>query len=135
MGSFFKRMKFIFSKTVGNEDLEALYNKGRKALEIKHLDLPTAEQTEKLANAAEKLIGSLKEVNEGVVRCGALLVLKKQVNGETKIIIQQLSTEMIILLEKNPNLLFNPNTIYELLTGDVKGAIKDDGSKDQIMIA
>ena len=134
MGSFFKKLKFVFSKTIGSEDLENLYNKGKKALELKYVELPTAEQTEKLATAAEKLINSLSEVNEGVIRCGALLVIKKIVDGQTKIIVHQLSTEMIILLDKHPKLLFSPNTIYELVTGDVKGALSNEGSKDHIAI-
>jgi hypothetical protein len=134
MGSFFKKLKFIFSKTIGSEDLETLYQKGKKALELKYVELPTAEQTEKLASAAERLITSLNQVNEGVIRCGTLLVLKRTVDNEPKIIVHQLSTEMIILLDKHPKLIFSPNTIYELITGDVKSVISDEGPKDQIAI-
>ncbi|GEM_PF-3150503 len=133
-GSFFKKLRYIFSSTIGAEDLEDLYSKGKKALELKHLELPTAEQTEKLSNAAEKLVKSLEGVEEGVVRCGALIVLKKNVDGKVRLIIQQLSMEMIILLDKKPQLLFNINTVYELLTGDVRGDLSNDQS-DTALIA
>jgi len=134
-GSFFQKLRFLFSRTIGNEDLETLYAKGKKALDLKYVELPTAEQTEKLAVAAEKLIASLGNVKEGVIRCGALIVLKKQVDGEQKIIVQQLSTELIILLDKKPKLLFNLNTVYEILTGDIKGALDEEEAGDQAKIA
>ncbi|MGN6211507.1 hypothetical protein [Parafilimonas sp.] len=133
-GSFFKKLKYIFSSTIGEEDLTKLYEKGKKALELKHIDLPTAEQTEKLANAADKLVSSLNGIDEGVIRCGALIVLKKIINGKPRLIIQQLSSEMIVLLDKYPKLIFNVNTIYELLTGDVKNDI-DDSDSEVIKIA
>ena len=113
--SFFKRLKFIFFQTIGNENIEELYSKGKKALELKHVDLPTAEQTEKLASAAEKLVNSLSEAKEGIIRCGALIVIKKTINGETKIIIQQLTSDLILLLDKKPHLIKSLSTMYELL--------------------
>lgn len=133
-GSFFKKLKYIFSSTIGDEDLVKLYERGKKALELKHIELPTAEQTEKLATAAEKLVKSLDGVEEGVIRCGGLIVVKKNIDGKSKLIIQQLSTELIILLDKKPQLLFNVNTIYELLTGDVKNNI-DDSDTETVLIA
>lgn len=132
-GSFFKRLKYIFSSTIGEEDLVQLYQRGKKALELKHIDLPTADQTEKLASAAEKLVSSLEGVEEGVIRCGALIVVKKNINGVQKLIIQQLSTEMIIILDKHPKLLFNVNTIYELLTGEVQNQIDDPDSQTALI--
>jgi hypothetical protein len=119
-GSFFQKVKYVFSGTIGTEDLEKLYFKGKKALELKYVDLPTAEQTEKLANAADKLVSTLQNVEEGVVRCGALIVLKGHFNGKPRLIIQQLSTEMILILERSPNIIYNLNTVYELITGDAR---------------
>lgn len=133
-GSFFKKLKFIFSSTIGEEDLINLYERGKKALELKHIELPTADQTEKLATAAEKLVKSLDAVDEGVIRCGGLIVVKKNIDNKPKIIIQQLSTEMILILDKHPKLIFNPTTMYELLTGDVKTNIDDSDTK-AILIA
>lgn len=133
-GSFFKKLKYFFSSTIGEEDLVKIYEKGRKALELKYVELPTAEQTEKLSNAAEKMVNSLNCVEEGVIRCGALIVLKKTIKGKPVLIIQQLSTEMILILDKHPKLLFNVNTVYELLTGDVQNDV-DDSNTQQIRIA
>lgn len=124
-GSFFQKMKYVFSNTIGTEDLEKLYFEGKKALELRFVDLPTAEQTEKLAAAAEKLVSTLKDVEEGVVRCGALIVLKGFFNGKPRLIIQQLNTEMILILDRSPNLIYNLNTVYELITGDVRNPFKN----------
>ena len=80
--SFWKKQKFIFSKEVSPEEIEKLFKKGKRALELKHVELPTAEQTEKLANAAAKVVESLDKFEEGIVRLGSLLVLKKKIDGE-----------------------------------------------------
>lgn len=125
-GSFFKKIRLVFSRTIMEEDLEKLYTKGKKALELKYVDLPTAEQTEKLATASEKMVKSLEGVNEGIVRLDNLLVLKKVVRSEAQLIIQQIPFEVLTMLEKHPKLLLNLQTMYELLTGNVQPSIDDE---------
>jgi hypothetical protein len=45
------------------------------------------------------------------------LGLKKKVNGEPKLIIQQLNFELIRIFDDKPQLLQNLQTTYEVLTG------------------
>ena len=99
---------------------------------MKYVELPAAEQTEKLANAAKSLIESMQGFNDAVARLGALLVLKRTVDGEPKVMIQQLSAELIAILDEKPQLLRSPQTIYELITGDVEGEDDADDSTAKI---
>jgi hypothetical protein len=131
-GSWWKRIQFVLNKQVSVDELDRAISKGKKALELKHVELPTAEQTEKLASASKSIIESLEGFNEAVVRLGAILVLKRTVNGEPKLIVQQLSSELITLLDKKPQLLKSPQTIYELITGDVQG--EDDADDSTTMV-
>lgn len=117
--SFWKKIKFVFSKEASPEELEKLFKKGKRALELRHVELPTAEQTEKLANAAAKVVESLEKFDEGIVRLGTLLVLKKKVDGTPTIIIQQLNQDLIKIFDEKPQLLKSLRTVYELVTGDV----------------
>lgn len=123
-GSFLQNMWFRIKKgsEITQTEIKEDFKKGKKALELKYVELPTAEQTEKLANSAAKIVELLESQDEGIVRLGALIVLKKQVDGKSKIIIQQLNFNLISILDKSPQLLQNLQTVYELLTGDVKGA-------------
>ena len=134
-GSFLQNMWFkIKSGTKATKDeIAEDFGKGKKALELKYVELPTAEQTEKLANSALKIVELLKEQDEGVVRLGALLVLKKSVDGKSKVIIQQLNYDLINILDKSPQLLQNLQTVYELITGDVK-VIKDTNENEQLKL-
>lgn len=127
-GSFIQNMLFRIKEgtKLTQREIAKDFSKGKKALELKYVELPTAEQTEKLANSASKIVELLKGQDEGVVRLGALLVLKKQIDGKSKVIIQQLNFDLISILDKSPQLLQNLQTVYELITGDVKVAIKDD---------
>jgi len=131
-GSFWKRLKFLYKQTIEQETAENIYEQGRKALELKFVELPTAEQTEKLASAAKSITEALKDQEEGAVRLGALLVLKKVVDGKSKVFIFQLSSEIIILLEKQPKLIRSLNTLYEILTGDIKAPL--DGTEETATI-
>lgn len=124
MGSFIQKLWFKVKKgtKVTRDEVAQDFVKGKKALELKYIELPTAEQTEKLANSAAKIVELLDGQDEGIVRLGALIVLKKQVDGKPKIIIQQLNFDLISVLDRSPQLLQNLQTAYELLTGDVKGS-------------
>lgn len=118
--SFWTKLKFVFKKHITAEELDAIFTKGKKALELKHIDMPTAEQTEKLALASERLVRSLDKFDEGVARCGAIIVLKIKKNGKSNIIIQQLNHDLIKFFDEKPQLLYSIQTTYELITGDVK---------------
>ncbi|MES2373008.1 MAG: hypothetical protein V4557_10545 [Bacteroidota bacterium] len=118
-GSFLQRSRFSYAKSITNEDLGKVYQKTRKALEL--ANTPVDEQAERLVKAAGQLIRNMDGVKEGIIQLGELMVLKKMVDGETRTIIKQLLPEMVVLLEKQPDMILSFRAMYELLTGDIKG--------------
>lgn len=115
LGSFYQKLKFILTSPKTKREVAEGFSKAKAALEFNYLNLPSAEATEKLSNAASNLITSLNGVDEGLVRLGALLVVKVTREGKVRILSETLSPELSLLLDKTPQILNNPNTIYELL--------------------
>lgn len=107
LNSFWKRLKFVLKRNVTDDDLYRTFRKGKQALELKYVELPTAEQTEKLANAAEKLATTLEKVNEGAILLGNLLAIKKMVDGQPQLIIRQLTSDQVYALSLDPELIKN----------------------------
>jgi len=119
-GSFYQRVLMMYKRTFEQEKIEDVYEIGKKAVQLKVYDLPTADQTDKLASAAEKMVNSLKKVDEGVVRLGAILVIKSNYSGRRSIIVEQLSPKMITILEQKPELIHDIKTLYEAITGKIE---------------
>lgn len=117
-GSFFNKLSFL-KKHSTEQKIDNAIEKGAKALELKHVELPTAEQTQKLAAAAKDIVDTLKEIDEGVVKIGALLTIKKVVNGKTKLLTLELPFHIRKLFEEKPQLLLNLNTTWQIVTGEV----------------
>jgi len=117
-GSFFKKLKFLLKKKISDGELEELFDKGKLALELKHVALPSAEATEKLASAAEKLHNSLQHVDSGVIQLGILLIVKVTIKGKPTIITRTITRKTIKLLEDKPFLMKMPLKIFDHLTND-----------------
>jgi len=117
-GSFFQRLKFVLKSDKTKSEVKDIYNKGKQALEAQHLNLPTAEATEKLANAASRIIEAMANIDEGVLRLGAILVVKVQREGKPIVLAETVSPALASTLDNNPRILKNPNAIYELLISE-----------------
>ncbi|MCS3799373.1 hypothetical protein [Niastella sp. OAS944] len=128
--SFWQKIRFVFKKNVTEQDVQNIFDKAKKALELKHIDLPTAEQTEKLANAVDKILNSVNRFDNCTIRLGSLLIVKRMIEGEPMLKVHQLTPDEIKYLEANDSLLkeadplappikINPviNTIPEDTTG------------------
>ena len=115
LGSFYQRIKFFLSSDKTKAELNEGYVKTKTALEIKYLNLPNAEATEKLANASANLILALQNVDDATLRMGSLLAVKQTKDGKSNVIIETLSPELVLLFDSNPQLLNNPSTIYSML--------------------
>jgi DNA-directed RNA polymerase specialized sigma24 family protein len=103
--SFWQKIKFIFKRNITEEDVNNLFDKGKKALELKYVELPTAEQTEKLANATEKILNSIAKFDNCTIRLGSLLIVKRMVGTESVLKIHQLSLEEIKYLEESNSII------------------------------
>ena len=116
IGSFFQKIKFLLNSDKTRKEVNDAYEKGKLALELNYLNMPNAEVTEKLANSAANLISALNGIDEGALRLGAILVVKRLNHmGNTDIIAETLSPELTMLFDKNPQLLSNPSNVFNLL--------------------
>lgn len=119
-GSFFQNLWFKRSKKLVGQELGEVYGKGKQALEAQYLNVPTAEASEKLANAAANLIKALESIDEGVLRMGSLIVVKIEREGKSLILAETVSHKLMCVFEDNSNILSNPAAVYELIKGDKK---------------
>jgi hypothetical protein len=119
-GSFFQRLQFLSKSKRTNEEIDDIYQKGKRALEYKYLNVPAADATSQLSQAASQLISAVKDIDEAVVRLGSILLVKTSKEGKSQIIIETVSHELASSFDNNPNLLKNPNAVYELLVGERK---------------
>lgn len=111
-GSWFQRLMFWSKEKLEPDELEGVYQEGREALRKRVLDLPGAEATEKLANAASNLIAALEKQPSGVLRIGELIVVKVPRNGESTIIVETISAEIARKFAANPMLLRDPEQVF-----------------------
>jgi hypothetical protein len=114
-GSFFQRLKYLFRGEVVEAEAGDLYTKGKKALEAQLLNKPTAEVTEKQADAVAKLIVALAPIDEAVLRLGTLMIVKIQRNGIPVIAVETLSPKLAAMMDANPRFLENPRLVFEML--------------------
>ena len=111
-GSWFQRLMFWSKDKLEPDELEGVYQEGREALRKRVLDLPGAEATEKLANAAANLISALDKQPSGVLRIGELIVVKVTRDGEPTIVVETVSAEIARKFAANPMLLRDPEQVF-----------------------
>jgi hypothetical protein len=114
-GSFYQRLKYLLNGEVKTEAAE-IYKKGKTALELQFVSVPSAEATNKLSEAAASLITSLNGIDEAAIRLGAILLVKVSKDGVSMILAETVSPELALLLDKNPQLLKNPSVVFDLIS-------------------
>jgi hypothetical protein len=122
LNSFWKRLQFVFKKNITPEDADRLFNKGKQALELKLIDLHIADQTDKLANAAEKLLKSIENYENATIRLGTLLVIKR----EGQAFVHQLTSDEVFLLNKRPSIIKQDDpleSMQKILSNEIKPAM------------
>ena len=120
-GSFLKDFLFKSKEALSSDKAREIFEEGAEALRLKTLDLPTAEASLKLAEAASKLINSLEAFEAGVIRTGAVLVVKVTRNGKSYVKVDTVSPTLMHELNSDPSLLERPDDIFDLLINDVNG--------------
>jgi hypothetical protein len=114
-GSFFQKIVFIFKSEKTQKEINSLYEKGKDALVANYLNLPTAEATSKLSEAAASLINSISDIDEAAIRLGAIVIVKTKKNNKTILLTETVSPTLATMLDNSPNILTNPRAVYELL--------------------
>lgn len=86
--------------------------KGEQGLDQHYIHGPEAEAASKLADAANKLIFALHDIDEAVIRCGPILLVKVTKDGKAKLAVQTISTRLRHILDENPQLLKSPELLF-----------------------
>jgi hypothetical protein len=111
-GSFWLRLKFWSKDKITPREADATYEQGKTALLATYLDNPTADITDKMADAARKLIDAIQPYENSVLRVGNLLVVK---NGKEELRVETITPELARALAGNPLLLQRHEAVMKLL--------------------
>ncbi|RPD50260.1 hypothetical protein DNI29_05545 [Hymenobacter sediminis] len=114
-GSFIQSLIFWTKKPKTQQQVHEIYDKGKAALEANYLGKPVAESTAQLSSAAAQLIAACQNVDEIVLRTGALILVKAIIDGRTIMSVETISPQLMAHLDHNPGLLRDPRLVYYFL--------------------
>ncbi|UOQ65320.1 hypothetical protein [Hymenobacter volaticus] len=128
-GSFIQSLIFWTKKPKTQQEVQEIYNKGKAALEATYLGKPVAESTAQLSSAAAQLIAACHNVDEIVLRTGALILVKAVIDGRTIMSVETISPQLMAHLDMNPGLLRDPRLVYHFLD-NLPAALKSGSSSE-----
>ncbi len=114
-GSLKRRFGTFFKKVGNHFDPDEVFEKVKKALELKNIDKVQAEINKLNMEAASVFLNSVEKIPHAASYSGSLLILKRTINGEANIITRTLSTKEVLELDKNPTLCDSPLTLLDNL--------------------
>ncbi|ABW33432.1 pentapeptide repeat-containing protein [Acaryochloris marina] len=123
LGSFFKDIRYkiarLFYDDVQREAIETgqeLYRTG-KANILTRLEWKGVESSKQLAEATAALLENVDKFDNVVLQAGKIIVVKiTDENGKSTLCSRTVSSEIKFLLERTPQLIDNPQALYDLLT-------------------
>jgi hypothetical protein len=115
-GSWFRTFTSKVRSQISQDEVQAIYGQAERALEIAHLDLRQAELDVQTADAVMKLVRSLDDVSNAVIRVGSLLIVKQSSPTGPTIVARTLSQVEIRAMEQYPEIIRQPNNVLEELT-------------------
>jgi len=118
-GSWYKKMWYKTHSALTSKEVEDRLKKLEKAVETVYIDKPMAEASNIHGDTVSKLIDALKEIDDGCLQVGNVLVIKRsRLVAGTKsagIAVKTLSALEMYALENNQSLLNDPYTIVDAL--------------------
>lgn len=114
--SFFQKLFFKSKEILSREDVQEELEKLKRAIELAFLQIKQAEIDEKQADAASSLIKSLESTESAALQIGSLLIIKTKTEKGASIFSRSLTPKEMICIDKNPELLKNPNEILNILS-------------------
>lgn len=115
-GSWFKHWIYRTREAMSEPEVAERLRKAERALEMQVLHKIQAEVDQKQAEAAAALIEALKDSQAAAIQVGSLLLVKTTSPAGPLVAARTLTQNEMLLLEKNPSLLRNPEDILFLLS-------------------
>ncbi len=120
-GSWFKRMVARSVGAITHDEVLERLKEGEYAIEVNGIIKTQSEVDKNQSEALSNIILSLKDVPNGVIHIGSLLVVKITTpEGIPNIQSRTLSIKELHLLNKNPGLLKRPQDIMDALYNEIK---------------
>lgn len=118
-GSWFKeKVVYKIRNVFRSKEAVELFEKTKRAIELQQIEKHQSEVNRNNFEAVAAFLNSVKEIPNVAVIMGSLIVAKATVNGVPQLAIQSLTTEQVILIEKNPELKNNPLELLQLINGN-----------------
>jgi hypothetical protein len=115
-GSWWKRWLAITRDVSSQPEVAERLRKAERALEMQALHKIQAEVDKKQAEAAQALIQSLENIENAAIQVGSLLIIKTCSDKGARLTVRTLTQNQLALLEKDPSLLQDPETVLRLVT-------------------
>jgi type I restriction enzyme, R subunit len=109
-----KRMEWLIRLTKSKEARE-VFDKGKKAIELAHLEKVQSEVNRNNAEAAASFLNATKDIPNVASIFGSLVVVKATIEGVPQLMTRVLTTEQVIELERSPELMNRPVDLLDHL--------------------
>lgn len=116
-GSWIKKGIKMVQDFFKKEEVQEIYQKGKRSLELAHIEKVQAEIDGLKVGAAAQLLASVKDTTNVALKLGSIVLIKAITNGEERTLIFDLTDEQRQNLEKNGFLLNQPHELLKYLNG------------------
>ena len=114
-GSWIRKGIQLTKKAANSQEAQELIDKGKKALELAHLEKVQSEVTKNNSEAAKALMDAVKEFPNAAIKMDSLIIIKTTVDNIPNVVILKLTMEQVIKLDKNPEIMNNPVEVMKYL--------------------
>ncbi|MFZ4860895.1 DEAD/DEAH box helicase family protein [Sphingobacterium sp. Mn56C] len=114
-GSWIKKGIKMVQDFFKREEVQEIYQKGKRSLELAHIEKVQAEIDGLKVGAAAQLLESVKGTSNVAVKLGSIVLIKAEANGQEQTLIFDLTDQQRQNLEKNGFLLNQPQELLKFL--------------------
>ena len=116
-GSWIKKGIKAVQDFFKSDEVKDVYAKGKRSLELVHIEKVQAEIDGLKVGAAAQLLASVKDTTNVAMKLGSIVLIKAVTNGQEQTLIFDLTDEQRQNVEKNGFLLNQPHDLLEYLNG------------------
>jgi type I restriction enzyme, R subunit len=107
-GSWIRKGIEFVSIPFRSKEAKELFDKGKKAIELAHLEKVQSEVNRNNAEAASSFLNAVKDIPNVASIFGSLIVVKVTIDGVPQLVTRVLTTNQVLELEQNPALMNRP---------------------------
>lgn len=114
-GSWIKKGIKMVQDFFKKEEVQEIYQKGKRSLELAHIEKVQAEIDGLKVGAAAQLLASVKDTTNVALKLGSIILIKVATNGQEQTLIFDLTDKQRQTLEKSGFLLDQPHELLKYL--------------------